>query len=149
MAVITFDAAIFRTQCPAYADATAYPDATLQQYWNQAICYISNDNYGYLVDECRRAAINYMLAHILTLSIAALAGTVATAPGFVNSSSVDRASVSIVPPPGKSQFKWWLNQTTYGQALVALLGAKSAGGFFAGSNFPRGGIRQPWGGFLS
>jgi len=63
--------------------------------------------------------------------------------------SVDKTSVTLVAPPGAdNQFKYWLNQSPYGQALLALLSVQSAGGFMGGFTAPRGGIRQPAGGFL-
>ncbi len=142
---ITFDATLFRSQIKAYADPTQYPDAILQGFWDMAIQFVSDSNYGYLVDDGRALALNYMTAHLVYLNNIISAGT---APGMVVQSTVDRTSVSLLQPPQRTQWHFWLNQSPYGQALMALLKANAVGGFFAGSQFPRGGFRQPDGSFL-
>lgn len=127
--VITFDIAEFRTQCPEFADVTKYPDATLQNYWDISICYISDVSYGYLRGDCRQRALNYMVAHLMKLSQMIAANQV---PGQIQGSAIDKVSVTMTPPPNKTQFQWWLGTTAYGQLLLALLGAYSVGGFYVG-----------------
>jgi len=144
-AVLVFDPVAFRLQFPAYSDPNKYPDATLQGFWDTAICYISDLNYGWLNGDCRQRAINMMVAHLVYLQGLILAGTV---PGLVNSSSVGATSVSLQMPPGKTQFQWWLNLTPYGAQLLALLSVKSTGGFFVGGTLARAGFRQASGSFL-
>ena len=68
MSEITFDVSLFRSQFPAFASATDYTDATLQGYWDAAICYVSNNDYGVVSGDCRVRAINLMTAHLTALS---------------------------------------------------------------------------------
>ena len=136
-AVLTFNAAAFRVQCPAYANSTTYPDATLQVYWDQAVEFVTDRNYGHLRDEGRRMAINWMLAHLLALAAMVAAGQT---PGIVQSSTIDKISVTLTPPPVKNQFRWWLSLTPYGQQLLALLQVRAAGGFFFGGVPARAGF---------
>jgi len=145
MTTLTFDVAAFRTQFPAFANPTTYPSATLQGFWDLAVCYISPVDYGYLNGDCRERAINMMVAHLTYMNGLIVAGT---APSMVNSSSVDRVSVSLTPPPFKDQFQWWLNLTPYGAQLAALLSLKAMGGFYVGGNLARAGFRQPAGNFI-
>jgi hypothetical protein len=127
--IITFDITQFRAQCPEFENETTYPDAFLQGYWDIAICYISDVNYGYLRGDCRQRAINYMVAHLLKLSqMIAMNQT----PGQIQGSSIDKISVTMTPPPNKTQFQWWLGTTAYGQLCFALLGVHSTGGFYVG-----------------
>ena len=65
MATIVFDVTLFRARFPVYADPIDYPDALLQDFWNQAICYVSDENCGIIVDDCRLQLINYMTAHLI------------------------------------------------------------------------------------
>lgn len=149
MSTITFDPASFRAQIPEFSNPVKYPDSVLQGYWDIAICYVSNEDSCSLSGDCRRTALNYMTAHLLKLDLLASEDGI-TLPGNVTQSTVDKTSVTLqAPPESSSQFKYWLNKTPYGQALLALLSVKSAGGFFAGSQFPRAGIRQPNGRFLA
>ena len=67
-AVILVDAAAFRAQCPAFANETTYPDATIEGYWDQAIEFVSARNWGHLRDAGRRMAINWMTAHLMALA---------------------------------------------------------------------------------
>lgn len=145
MAVITFDSAAFRIQCPVYSDPTNYPDATLQDYWDMAINFVSDEDYGYLTGGARRMAINYMLAHLLYITALILDGTT---PGTVINSTVDRTSVALQAPKERSSFMFWMNQSPYGVALLALLRVNAVGGYLVGSSNPRANIRQPDGGFL-
>ena len=128
--IITFDIDQFRAQCPEFSSGCSeLPDATLQGYWDIAICYISDVNYGYLRDDCRARAINYMVAHLAKLSQLIAANQV---PGQTQGAGIDKVSVTMTPPPNKTQFQWWLGTTVYGQLLLALLSVKSTGGFYVG-----------------
>lgn len=129
MTLILFDAALFRTQCPAFANSTTYPDITIQAYWDTAISYISNSDYGCLSVATRTLAINLMTAHLMALAAIVATGQV---PGLVNSATIDKISVTLTAPPVKDQWSWWLNLTPYGQQLLALLNVHSVGGFYVG-----------------
>ena len=143
---ITFDVAVFRAQFTAFADTTAYPDATLSAFFDTATCYISNEDKGRLTGDCRLRALNLMTAHLVFISdLVAAGGT----PDFVTSSSVGSVSVTVQPPENKNQWQWWLSLTPYGQQLHALLGAVSVGGFLVGGRRERSSFRVAGGGFPS
>lgn len=138
-AVISFDPILFRAQIPAYADPVAYPDATIQGYWDAGACYISTDNYGWLSGGCRARALNLMAAHLI-----ALAGMIAAGqtPGLITSSGVDKVSVGLTPPPLRSQWGWWMSLTPYGAQLWALLQTRAVGGLYVGGAIEIGGLRR-------
>lgn len=70
-----------------------------------------------------------MTAHLTQLSTMAAAGQ---ATGVGQSATVGAVSVSMVPPPIKSGFQYWLASTPYGMQLWALLNVKGAGGLYVG-----------------
>jgi len=126
MADLTFNVAQFRVEFPEFVDV---PDPTLQQYWNTAILYISNQNAGVMNGSSRQYALDLMTAHLTKLSALILAGQT---PSIVNSSSIDKISVSLTPPPFKTSWDWWLSTTPYGLQLLALLNVNSVGGGYYG-----------------
>ena len=145
MAIILFDPVEFRLAFPAFANETTFPTVMLQRYWDMAICYVDDcGSYGWLQGECRRLAINLMTAHLLAISVLIAAGQT---PGLVQSSTIDKISVSLTPPPLKNQWQWWLSTTPYGAELLALLQTRSVGGWYIGgrpelSAFRRVGCRR-------
>ncbi|HAK2207995.1 TPA: DUF4054 domain-containing protein [Salmonella enterica] len=135
MAAITFDAALFRKQIPAYADPEKYPDATIESWWEQAACYISTEDYGWLNGNSRALAINLMTAHLMALSAVSSSGAeqVAGAGGIVTGATIDKVSVTLAAPPSATdEWEYWLSLTPFGQRLLALLRSKSVGGFYVG-----------------
>lgn len=128
-AVITFDVAAFRAAFPAFASPTAYPDGVLQGWWDAGTCYISDRNYGYLAGDCRARALNLMTAHLAALFTMINSGK---PTGVGQSASVGDVSVSLVPPPVKSGWQYWLASTPYGMQLWALLHVKAVGGLSIG-----------------
>ena len=132
---ILFNVAAFRTQFAAFADATAFPDGTLQAYWDTAGKYISQ-YYTNCLDDLslaqRTLALNQMTAHIAQLFVLANAGQ---SGGVVTAATIDKVSVTLEPPPARNEWQWWLNQTPYGAMLLTLLDVASVGGFFVGG-FP-------------
>lgn len=129
MSTIEFDVDQFRQAFPEFSDPVQYPDATLQMYWDTATCFISDNDYGCLSGACRRQAINLLTAHLCKISEAAQSGGLA---GQTQSATIDKVSVSLTPPPNKSQYSWWLNQTPYGAQAEALLSTKAVGGLYIG-----------------
>lgn len=128
MTTIVFDVAAFRVAFPQFANATAYPDVTLQGYWDVAVLYVSDEaDYGRLTGAARARAIDLLTAHLAALSALIAAGRT---PGIVQASTIDKVSVTLVPPPIKSDFDFWLQQTPYGLQLLALLGVHSVGGWY-------------------
>lgn len=131
--IIQYNDAAFRALFPAYADTTKYPQATLQQYWNTAILYISNQNggcyFGGMRLDQQTQALNLMTAHLVFLAGLIALGQV---PGILVSAGIDKINVGIEPPPAKNQWSYWLQTTPYGQQLLALLQIVSVGGIYVG-----------------
>ncbi len=146
MTEFVFDIPAFRVSYPAFGNTTAYPDATLQAYWDTACCYIENysEDCGWLSGDCRYKALTLMTAHLAAISTIVANGQV---PGQVQSASIDKISVSLTAPPQKNQWQWWLNLTPYGQALLVLLQTRSVGGFVFGGSPERLAFRR-FGGFF-
>jgi hypothetical protein len=133
---IVFNPTAFRTQFAAFSSQTAFPDDTLQVYWDMATAYVSDQSggcyiYGLKLNQ-QTLALNLMAAHLAALNAMIAAGDT---PGVLTGATIDRISVSLEPPPSDNNWKYWLNQTPYGQQLLALLQAASAGGFYFGG-FP-------------
>lgn len=126
---ITFDVSAFRAQCPEFTSADQYPDVTVQGYWEAGASTISTNDYGRLNGSTRARALNLMCAHLLKLSDLIADGN---AVGVVSAAGVDKVNVTLTPPPVATQFHWWLSLTAYGAQLLALLQAKSRGGFTIG-----------------
>jgi hypothetical protein len=136
MATIWFNATAFRALFSAFSDSIAYPDLVLQLYWHTATAYVNNQYGGCYIGGFTLAqqtlALNQMTAHLAYLNSLIGAGET---PGIVQSSTIDKISVQLTPPPVPNQWQWWLNQSPYGQQLLALLQTSSVGGFYYGG-FP-------------
>ena len=143
-ATLTFNVTQFRLEFPEFASATTYPTPTLQQYWNTAILYISNQNAGVMQGDSRQYALDLMTAHLTKLSGLILAGQT---PQIINSSTVGSVSVSLTPPPFKTSWTWWLSTTPYGLQLIALLEVNSVGGGYYGG-LPEGSAFRRVGGVI-
>ena len=131
MTLHVFDPAAFRVQCPEFADPLIYPDVKLQVYWDLATTYIE-PNDGCLISGSRlQVALNWMTAHLAKLALI-IDKNPKKVPGLVQSATIDKVSVSLTPPPLKSQFQWWLSLTPYGQDLFALIQRTTAGGYYFG-----------------
>jgi len=139
-----FDIDQFRIDFPQFSDSTVFSDVRLQAYWDWATCYISDCDYGYLSGACRYYAIELMVAHLAQLNIIIAAGEI---PGQVIGASISKISVTLQGAPNPNQWEWWLNQTPYGQQLLALLQAASVGGFFIGGSPERLAFRNVGGCF--
>ena len=144
MADITFDIAAFRLAFPAFASVAAYPDLTVQGYWDAAICYINPNNYGYLQGASRARALNLMTAHLLAIQDIIKSGQQV---GFTTQATIDKISVAMQAPPSANAWQYWLNTTPYGMQLLALLGAKGVGGLYIGGLPERAGFRKAYGVF--
>lgn len=130
MTQLAFDATIFREQFPAFINPITYPTSVLEMYWGMAGCYVDNNIEAQtLLSDCLRLALNYVVAHMAYLNGLILAGQT---PQIISSSTIDKVSVTLEPPPAKDNWNWWLNTTPYGQALLALLQVKAVGGLYVG-----------------
>lgn len=144
MANVVFDVAAFRAQFTAFADAVAYPDAMLQAFFGMATVFIKNDTCSSLGADGVPLALNYMVAHLVDLNNQILSGDV---PGLVIQGKVDKADITLQPPPEKTQFQYWLNLSGYGAALLTLLGVKGVGGLFVGGLPEGAAFRKTYGVF--
>lgn len=142
MATLTFDVAAFRLAFPAFASESAYPDETLQLYWDEATCYVSDQDCGRLRGACRQQVLNLLTAHIAKWSSAAANGQTL---GVVLTSTIDKISVGLMAPPIRTQFQYWLSGTPYGARAWALLTARATGGFYVGG-LPEGSAFRKVGG---
>jgi len=144
MTDITFDIAVFRASFPAYSNVAAYPDMTIQGYWDAAICYINPNNYGYLNGASRARALNLMTAHLLYLADVIKGGQQV---GFTTQATIDKISVAMQAPPAANAWQYWLNTSPYGMQLLALLQAKGVGGLYVGGLPERDAFRKVYGVF--
>jgi len=127
--MISLDIAKFKALFPLLA---ATLDATIETQWETANMYISNEvNDGMM--------IYLMTAHLIALSNMLSLGN---APMLLSGSTIDKESVTLVPPPVKSQFQWWLNTTAYGSQLSAMLKLQSVGGRLVGGSTERQAFRK-------
>lgn len=140
-AIIEYDDALFRVQIPEFSNTTTYPQVLMQGFWDIAINYISDVNYGFLRDSSRVLALNYMTAHIAKLNLQ-LEVNPSSVIGQVQGATIDKVTVTLTPPPNPNQFSWWLGLTPYGQMLLALLQVKSVGGMYVGGLPERAAFRK-------
>jgi hypothetical protein len=130
MGNIQYNDANFRALFPAFASTIEYPSTTLQLCWTTATAYISScsqGGYGLKLQQ-QALALNQMTAHITQLMYSAASDQ---ASGVVVGATVDKVTVTIMPPPATNEWRYWLNETPYGQMLLSLLEARAVGGFLA------------------
>jgi hypothetical protein len=137
VACIAYNDVAFRALFPAYANVSQYATVALQSYWNNATAYISNRNGGYYTGGMslpqQTQALNLMTAHLVFLASLIASGNT---PGVMTGATIDKISVTLEPPPSSNNWQYWLNQSPYGQQLLALLSVASVGGFYASSAVP-------------
>lgn len=118
----------FITQFPEFQNAT-----NIVEMINRAKVYFSPcmevccDKYQLI--------IFLMAAHLLALQNNIANGD--TAGGLQTGASIDKVSVTVAPPPFSNGFEYYLNQTTYGQQLLALLNLLIASPDYVGGSFQR------------
>lgn len=144
MAILQFDVDDFRAQFPGLFPDPPNTDALIEIFWSAAVCYVSPDTAGPISADCRREILNFVTAHLITLSDSAQAGNQA---GFVVSASIDKISVTIQAPPSKTAFQFFLNQTHFGIQAYALLYAGGVGGSYFGGFNELGSFRRAGGAF--
>jgi hypothetical protein len=137
MGVINYNDTAFRALFPAYANTVTFQAAQVQAFWDTATAYVSNRSGGCytggLTPAQQTLALNQMTAHLLYLNAQIAAGTT---PGVMTGATIDKISVTLEPPPAPNQWQYWLNQSPYGQQLLALLQVASVGGFYVTSSVP-------------
>jgi hypothetical protein len=141
--VLVLDPATFNTQFPAFNTAPVVTtDTQIEAAFSFVESIISTTDYGFLNGTARQNALYLLTAHLLQLQLMAVNNT---PPGFVTDATVDKIKVTVQPPPVKSQFGWWLNQTVYGAQLWALLNAIAVGGVYVGGRGTIAAYRGPAG----
>lgn len=140
------DIAAFRGAFPAFANTTSFPDVMLNAYYSNAGNYISqNDSYtGGLTGAALDYALQLLTAHLLQSSVMIAAGQVNV---VVTGSTVASVTVSLMPPPAKNAWQFWLATTAYGQQLRAMLSVQSAGGWAIGGRSETAAFRKVGGVF--
>lgn len=134
MATVALDITSFRTRFIAFANETKYPDATITATWDTATIYVSDATNDCFDEKKLELALQQMTAHLLFIQdIISTGGT----SGTVTSSSIGSVSVTVTAPKNNDEFEFWLNQSPYGQQLLALLNTICVGGFYIGGNSPR------------
>lgn len=141
MAAIIFDPADFKAAFPAFANSA---NVQLEMYFDFATDIISDFAPCGTSDKIQTRYLYLMTAHLTQLAVLIAAGE---SGQIVTGATIDKVSVTLQPPPEKNQWQWWLNQTPYGQQLLAILQAQSAGGFFIGGTPERAGFRR-FGGYF-
>ena len=100
----------------------------------RAECYVSPNNSRFEAQK-RKLAIYLFTAHLLTIQSSIQDGQIQG--GITVSSSIDKVSISMVPPPAKGAFEYWLSQTQYGIEFLALLESEISTPFLLGGSFIR------------
>jgi hypothetical protein len=145
----------FRQLFTVFSNTTEYPEAQISMFWGVATDYIStyDCSFNMLNGNSLQLALDSLCAHLLTLFTAdqnnVNEGEDPGQPGSIETSaSVGSVSVSTLPPPIQDDsWRYWLNQTRYGQQLLALLAVKAIGGFYVGGLPERTGFRKQGGTF--
>lgn len=130
MTCIQFNYAQFVQYYQAFSNASVYPQATLQLYWNRATTYVSDSPVsGGLSYKQRIECLNLMTAHLAYLGNLIAMGQ---DPGVTVSAGIDKINVGLMPPPATNEWRYWLNTSPYGKQLLSLLEVASVGGVFIG-----------------
>ena len=115
MAQVVFVPADFKAAYPAFANVT---DAALQNYFDVACLYLSNDDCSRVQDLTKRQALLYMLtAHVAQLSGALSQFGQAGPVGRISSASEGSVSASFEFPMNPNSA--WFNLTPWGAMFWA------------------------------
>lgn len=148
---IELNITLFRQRFQQFAIPAVFPDPVISMQWLMASQYVSDGQAVFsedMPDAARELALQQMTAHLMALQcIISAGGTYSGQGGVTTAATIDKVSVTLAAPPyGTSAWRFWLNTTPYGQALLALLTAQSVGGFAYGGS-PVLGFRGAAGGF--
>lgn len=132
MTTHTFNYPLFQQQIPAYASSPA--QSVIEAYWETGTAYISADDAcGGLQGAALDLALNLLAAHLAYIN-----GLIANGQDtvVVTGSTIDKVSVTLLAPPVKGMFQFWLATSPYGKQLLAMLAVKSAGGWSITKGIP-------------
>lgn len=140
MSEVVITAEKFRNVFPEFSEEK-YPDAFLQRFIVMATSYISTRNYR-IRPEVRELAIEYMIAHLISLSATDGQGNPTGADGnIITSSSIGSVSVGIQAPIARNAFEQWIQSTSYGKQYWALMKMNNPTGIFWVGNPTPFGVR--------
>lgn len=130
MASVTLNITTFRSQYPEFTSEIKFTDSAVTMAFNKATIFFKNETNCEL-DEVQLEVILYLMtAHLLKVQSNTLKG----GSGLVGSATIDKVSISIISPKNLSEFEYFLNQTIYGQELLALMAILTLGGFYVGGS---------------
>lgn len=150
MAEQTLDLPTFRLVFPAFADPTLFPDAYVQAQWGAAGGYISPWDNCFVAGPQLNRALSLLTAHLLQVNVMlTAAGASGTTPvlGVMTAASIDKVSVTNMPPPIRNGWQYWLSSTPYGLELWAFLRMLAGPGFYVGGLPERAAFRKVGGVF--
>lgn len=133
----------FRAQFPAFANTATYPAAVLGNYWLMGTNYISINN-GVVSWNLTAPGQSQLANDLLCAHIAYLMTNIANGQpvGVVTGAAEGSVNVSIMPPPAKDAFQYWLSTSPYGMQLRALLKVVAGIGMYIGGSPERQGYRK-------
>lgn len=137
-APISYNDATFRAAYPAFASQPTYPTPTLQLYFCEAQSFVQNNQYNGMEGCATQMALYLLTAHFAQLATNIMNGN--TTPGVETQATIDKVSITMMQPPLKTAWQWWLGQTQYGAQFLALMQAKSVGGFYSAGGPGRAGF---------
>lgn len=144
MAQHTLDLAAFRATFPAFADPVKYPDLSITMWWTMGNQYIYSYDNCLICGDTLQLALNLMTAH-LAQSFTMIGN--GQTPGVITGAGEGSVNVSMMPPPVKTGWQFWLATTPYGLQLWALLQSLTVGGFTLGGLPETSGFRRVYGVF--
>lgn len=131
----TYVDADFRAQFPVFQNSIMYPEATLSALFTNATNFISPLSSFLLTATATQNALYLMTAHLATLAQNILTNG-GTPAGAITSAKIKDVAITIQAPPATNAYKIWLNQTPWGQQLLALFSVKAVGGMYIGGQGP-------------
>lgn len=136
--MVVIDVPKFRVLYPAFKDEVKYPDEVIQAKGMLAQAYVSE---GCSLNGAEyEQAVYMMTAHLLWIDHLLALGQ--TTVGVTVGATVDKVSVTSMPPPARTGWQYWLATTPYGSALWAFLMIRAAGGWYIGGTPERTAFRK-------
>lgn len=118
----------FISQFPEFKNAK-----NIDVYIDRALLYISP--YSCLCKDRKQYVVFLLTAHFMALQNNIENGE--NSGGIQTGASIDKVSVSVAPPPFSDGFDYWLNQTIYGQTLLAFIEMMTPLPGYIGGSFTR------------
>ena len=119
---------IFISQFPEFQNAN-----NIELYINRATLYF--EKCTCFLESEKQYAVFLLTAHLLVSQNEINDGD--TSGGIQTSASIDKISVGIAQPLFQDGFEYWLNQSRYGQELLAFINSKIVTPRFVGGSFQR------------